>query len=1089
MKKLGLFSFLLVCAWACAQDPTGVLEGQILDPSNSAITQATVTAQNAQTGFTATQHSAADGVFHFSSLPVGDYSLRIAADGFTPFTAAQIHIDINRTVRFPVKLEIAGGRSEVNVTASGASVDLGSTLGNVVTSHEATELPLNGRNFTQLGLLQPGVAPMTAGLGEAGGLLRSGQAYAVNGQRPESNNYVLDGVSNVNNVDGGYSLRTPVDAISEFRILTSNAPAEYGSTSGATTSVVTRSGGNDLHGSLYEFVRNNDFDGRNFFASSTEPLHQNQFGATFGGPIRKNRDFFFGYYEGLRDRQGETKTAIVPTPAERMGDFSGLTDPQSGASIPLINYFTGAPVPGGILPTGALNSIALKALNFYPLGNLSPSLYASTQMASSNYDQGGARFDHYFGNGDQFFARYATASNNSMDPLPIDGAGVPGFPVGNSSSTNSVVAAYTHLFSPQTVQSVKAAFFRNTFLFDERLNHDDPSTLGFQFKPTLGIAAGPPYLIVSGYASVGDPITGPRNTHQNTYQFNYSLAHTTGRHSFKFGGEFTRTQINLVYGIATNGFFVFASFPFSDSLASFLTGQSVSFFQGGGQFDRGLRNYALAGYAQDEWRIGAHLTLNYGVRYEINTPYTEIRNRLNEWAPGRQSTVFSNAPVGLLFPGDPGVADGIAPNYYKGLMPRIGLAWDPMGDGKTTVRAAYGIFYDSFTNGQGGPLQAPVSALPWTQAVSLSGPGFDIANPWGAQGPPFANLAFARPATVLTVDQAMRPPYAQDWNVSIQRVIAKDYLLDVRYVGNKGTRLPRLVEANPPVFGPGSTAQNIDQRRIYAGCNSSTGVCDFASVGLISNEANSTYHALQVSLSRHFSSGFSFQGSYWYSKSLDDVSSFNLSGSAPTLVAGENDLAQNPYDLAAEHGPSIFDARQRLSLSAVYELPRWRNAPKAAAVLLNGWQLNGIGSFSTGTPFTVYDSANVSEQGSAQEISGFYSSRPNLISDPNAGPHTPDQWVSRSAFQRLDPVAQAGQFGNEGRNVVRGPGIADVDLALVKNFALGETRRLQFRAESFNMANHPNFDLPEVDIASQDFGRVLQAGSPRLLQLALKFVY
>jgi hypothetical protein len=260
-------------------------------------------------------------------------------------------------------------------------------------------------------------------------------------------------------------------------------------------------------------------------------------------------------------------------------------------------------------------------------------------------------------------------------------------------------------------------------------------------------------------------------------------------------------------------------------------------------------------------------------------------------------------------------------------------------------------------------------------------------------------------------------------------------------------------------------------------------------VGLISNEANSTYHAFQAALSRHFSGGLGFLASYWYSKSLDDVSSFNVSGSAPRLVAGENDLAQNPFDLAAEHGPSIFDARQRLALSASYELPKWRRASKPIALFVNGWQLNTIGSFSTGTPFTVYDSANVSQQGSAPEISGFYSSRPNLLSDPNAGPHTPDQWVSRSAFGRLDPVAQAGQFGNEGRNVVRGPGLANVDVSLMKNFALGETRRLQFRAEGFNIANHANFYLPEVDIASPDFGRILQSSAPRLFQLALKLIY
>jgi hypothetical protein len=373
--------------------------------------------------------------------------------------------------------------------------------------------------------------------------------------------------------------------------------------------------------------------------------------------------------------------------------------------------------------------------------------------------------------------------------------------------------------------------------------------------------------------------------------------------------------------------------------------------------------------------------------------------------------------------------------------------------------------------------------------VQVGGPGFDIANPWGGNAPPFANLSFARPATVLTVDQAMRPPYAQDWNVSIQRVIGHDYLVDLRYVGNKGTRLPRMVEANPPAYGPGATSRNIDQRRIHAGCDATTGVCDFASVGLISNESNSTYHALQAAFSRHFSSGLGFLASYWYSKSLDGVSSFNVSGSAPTLVAGENDLAQNPFNLAAEHGPSLFDARQRLSLSGIYELPRLRDAGRAAAVLLNGWQINAIGTFSSGTPFTVYDSANVSQQGSAPEISGFYSSRPNLVSNPNAGPHTPNQWMSPSAFQRLDPVAQAGQFGNEGRNVVRGPGLANVDLALVKNFAIAERAKVQFRAESFNLVNHANFYLPEGDIASPNFGQILQAGQPRLLQMALKLTY
>jgi hypothetical protein len=588
---------------------------------------------------------------------------------------------------------------------------------------------------------------------------------------------------------------------------------------------------------------------------------------------------------------------------------------------------------------------------------------------------------------------------------------------------------------------------------------------------------------------LGNPITGPQNTYQNDYQGSYSIAMTRGRHNLKFGAELTREQINVLFGIATNGFFVFAPFPASDSFASFLLGQSVQFFQGGGQFDRGLRKWITAGYAQDEFRITPRLTLNLGVRYEVNTPYTDIRNRLNAWAPGQQSKIYPNAPEGLLFPGDPGVPAGIAPVDYHEFMPRVGLAWDPFGDSKTTVRAGYGIFYDGFTNGTGGPLQASVSALPWTEAYQLPGPGFNLANPYGSSAPPFSNLNFVAPATVLTVQSGMLPPYSQNWNFSIERAIDKDYLLDIRYVGNKGTHLPRFIEANPTVFGPGVNANNNNEIRQYTTCNAA-GICNYGSVGLIADDSSSTYHALEIAFSRQYSHGLSFLASYWFSKSLDYISTLNVAGSAPTLVAGENDLAQNPSDLRAEHGPSLFDARSRFVFSGTWALPRWHDAPKAAALAVNGWQLNTISSFSSGTPFTVYDSANVSLQGSAPEITGFYSSKPDLISDPNSGqPHTANQWVTRAPFLQLNPQTQAGQFGNEGRNVVRGPGIENVDLSLFKYFSIDETRRVQLRAECFNLLNHPNFGLPENDLESPAFGQILQAGPPRLLQLAVKLVF
>ena len=1091
MRQLSILALLFICLCTLvqAQAPIGTLEGQITDPASALVSNAEVSVHNAQTGLSRTVLSSRQGAFHFSDLPIGAYLLEVKAQGFAPYSVSSIRIDIGQVVSWPVQLQIATGRTEVSVSGQAVTVDTSQTLGNVISEKQATDLPLNGRDLTQLGLLQPGVAPMTAGLGEAGGIARSGQAYAVNGQRPESNNYLLDGASNVDSVNGGYALRTPVDAVNEFRILTLNAPAEYGDTSGATTSVVTKSGGNYLHGDVYDFFRNDAMDARNFFAAETEPLHRNQYGATVGGPIRKDKDFFFFYYEGQRNSAGETQAAIVPTAAERTGDFSGLTDPSTGQPVPLINEFTGQPFPGNQIAPYMQSPIALLAEKLYPLPNIGTNVFESTQLGSNNYNQGGLRFDHYFGPSDQFFARYSTSSLSEFDPLPIAGAGVPGFPVTDAIVTNSITGSWVHLISPQTVQTVRASVFRNVFLAGQAVNHAPASDLGFQYQPTLALNQGVPYLIVSGYASLGNPITGPQNTYQNDFQGSYSVAMTRGRHNLKFGADLTREQINATLGIATNGFFVFAPFPASDSFASFLLGQSVQFFQGGGDFNRGLRKWVAAGYAQDEFRLNSRLTLNFGLRYEVNTPYVDIRNRMNAWAPGVQSTIYPNAPEGLLFPGDPGVPAGIAAVDHREVMPRVGIAWDPFGDNKTVVRAGYGIFYDGFTNGVGGPLQASISALPWTQAYQLPGPGFDLANPYGGAATPFGSGNFVAPATVLTVQSGMRPPYSQNWNLSIERALAKNYLLDVRYVGNKGTHLPRFIEANPSIYGPGVNANNNNEIREYTTCNSA-GVCNYGSVGLLADDTSSTYHALEVAFSRQYAHGLSFLASYWYSKSLDYISTLNVAGSAPTLVAGENDLAQNPFDLAAEHGPSLFDAKHRFVFSGTWALPVWRAAPRAAAFLTNGWQLNAISSFSTGTPFTVYDSADVSLQGSAPEISGFYSSRPDLISNPNVGqPHTANEWVSRAPFRQLNPQTQAGQFGNEGRNVARGPGIEDADVSLFKYFNIDETRRVQFRAECFNLLNHPNFGLPVNDVESPAFGQILQAGPPRLLQLAVKFVF
>jgi hypothetical protein len=392
-----------------------------------------------------------------------------------------------------------------------------------------------------------------------------------------------------------------------------------------------------------------------------------------------------------------------------------------------------------------------------------------------------------------------------------------------------------------------------------------------------------------------------------------------------------------------------------------------------------------------------------------------------------------------------------------------------------SIRASYGIFYDPFSNGSSMPMQAAMSALPWLQAVQLGGPALSYTDPWRGTGGPFRENLFPQPMTMLTEDASSRPPYAHNWNLSIQHALPSEMVFEVRYVGTKGTRLPRFIEANPSVYRPGDSADTVDRRRLYANCNSS-GQCAFASVGLLTYGSNSTYHALQTTLSRRFSRGFAFSTSYWFSKSLDYVSSMNVAGSAPRLVSGENDIAQNPFDLRAEHGPSLFDAKHRWTANATWQL-------------FAGWQLNGIATVSSGTPFTVYDSRNVAQQGSHPEISGFAGSRPDAVSNPNEGPRTVESWVSRSAFRRLDAVTEAGRFGNSGRNTVRGPGQATVDASVFKTFQTTEFLRLQVRIEGFNILNHANFGVPVNDLVSPNFGRIIEAGSPRVFQAGLKLLF
>jgi Carboxypeptidase regulatory-like domain/TonB dependent receptor len=1103
-----LLALMLAALGAVAQQITGNIHGIISDPSGAIVQSAAITATQVETGLTRTVLSDRDGSYLLVELPVGHYRLQVVAQGFQKYLQEGISLDVNESATVLVRLKLGLASQEVEVNANATLVQsTESSIGETVMEREILDLPLDGRDFSQLGTLQPGVVPLTPGLLEAGGPARAQEGYAVDGQRPESNNFLIDGADNVSSVDGGFVLKPPIDAIAEFKILSHNANAEFGRNTGSTTNIVTRGGSNAFHGALWEFFRNDAMDASDYFTQSVQPLKQNQFGATFGGPIVKDKTFFFGYYEGFRNRQGESVPATVPSAAERQGNFAEECTEGFNNTTGLCNNaaqqltFFGTPVPFNEMTLFTpINPIAANILPFFPLPNSGENTYIGTQTLVENTDQFGVRVDHYLSPADTLNFRYMYSAGPTTDPLSPVGANVPGFPVGEYDRAQNFVTQDTHIFSPNKIGVARFSFLRNTFLLDEHLNHESPADLGFQYAPTLPLAAGPPFVQVGGYASVGDPITGPRYTYQNTFDVSGSLSWIHGRHDLKFGAGYRRDQINALQGIASNGFFVFSTFPFSDGFASFLSGNPVVFLQGGGDFSREIRDRAVDAYAQDTYKVTSRFTLNYGLRYELPFPATEVHNEVNLFVPGAQSRVIPNAPPGLLYPGDRGVSAGLIPTQKTAFAPRFGLAWDPRGDAKTVVSAAYGIFYEPYYTGEGGPIQDPVSAPPYLKTQQISFPINSFANPFYTPNP--FSQAFPEPMTLLVVTPHLALPYAQDWNLNIQQSLGADWLLQVGYVGTTGVHLPRFIEGDPAVFIPGldssgqpiSNENNVNERRLYSGCTLTSNPnvpCVYSSVGEIASIANSSYNAFQTSLRKRFGHGLSFLASYTWSHSIDDVSSFNITGSASQPVAGENDLAQDPFNLAAERGRSMFDSRNRFVLSYQWNLPFWNRPTNWYQHALGNWQVNGIVTVMSGGPFTVFDSNDVSLQGTAPEITGFSANRPSLIGNPNNGPRTPQEWMNVNAFQQLqpDPLGRFQVFGNEGRNVVDGPGYADWDFSAFKNIPVSESKQFQFRAELFNLFNHTNLRLPVSDISSPNFGQIQQDVSPRVIQLALKFLF
>ena len=579
------------------------------------------------------------------------------------------------------------------------------------------------------------------------------------------------------------------------------------------------------------------------------------------------------------------------------------------------------PFPSNQIPPAAINPVARNVVNLYPLGNVSPSIYRETVVGNNDYDQAGGRVDFNASSKDQLFARYSFSGGHNINPVSIRGTDVPGYPTRDDLSTHSLLASSTRIIGSSLTNAVRVTWLRHEFLFDQRLNRHPPSELGFGYESANEIGQGPPFFNVSGYTPIGGAITGPRNSTQTTFEIGDGASWTQGRHLVKVGGELRHTSIDMFQAIAPNAFYVFAgTFPTNNAVANLLLGAPVTFYQGLGDFNRGVRLWNVGAYAQDEWRLGTELTLNYGVRYERINPFTEIEDRLNGFIPGVQSQVRPDAPKGLVFPGDPGVAKGIAEGANT-FMPRVGVAWDPTGEGRWSVRSSYGLFYDQFQNGAGTSSQVAISAIPSAQFNQFSGAGLNFANPY--QGRPYpAPNTFVRPSTVFAHgrrrEAALLAELEPQHPALAARSLRRRSPLRRRggFDGCRATsrRTRRSTGPARPRRTPTAAASTRTVRPTAAPAISRPSPC-------CGTSPRPTSIRGQLSVSRRFADGLGFNVSYWLSKSLDHLSAMNLSGAAAKPLAGENDLAQNPFDLDAEYGPSLFDARHRFVASASWEPP------------------------------------------------------------------------------------------------------------------------------------------------------------------------
>lgn len=1060
-----LAALLFLPALARAQ-AVGAIAGVVTDESGAVMPGVTIEVTNVATGQTRTAVTGADGYFSVPQVAPGAYSVKGTLGGFKEVTRTGIVVSIGDTSRVDMRLAV-GGVSE-NVTVNGASPlveTTHATLGITIDQQKVVELPLNGRNFAQLGTLIPGVLAPPTGLGGAngdatpGGFGAATASYNVNGMRNQSNNFLIDGTNNNDTFNTGFVMRPPPDAIQEFKIETHSYTAEFGRNAGAVVNVVTKSGTNEFHGSGWEFNRNTALQTYNYFAPTNQPkpaLKQNQYGGAVGGPIEKNRLFFFGYYEGYRNNKGNTANVLVLSDAQRHGDFSG------GAAIK--DPLTGLPFPGNIIPSNRLDASAQKLLNdFIPAANSAGNRYIASPTATDDRDSLGLRGDYQLTKNNSLIARYLRTTTDAVTPIP-SGTTFNPVPQEAKATLQDFMASDTHLFGNNAINV--ARFSSNRIYANPAVTSGlSNSAYGINVPNTNPSAQGIASIAVTGYFGLGDPQQPFVNRVNQVFDYSDDFTWIKGRHQLKFGGDLQHQHMVIAFINRPNGDYTFSGNVTGNAAADFLLGLPF-------QFRRTTKNQAQDGtatafalFAQDEFRLN-RVTIDYGLRYEVAPPFVDVNGALNAFIPGFHSTRFPTAPIGLAYPGDPGIPDGTYATDKNNFAPRFGAVWDVNGDGRTTVRTAWGVFYDSIA-GQGDFFQNGVLAPPFTPLLAIDFPApMTLSNPLSASTAGAAD--FPPGLTIIGWGPTFNTAYAYHYNATVQRQVGDNIGVEVGYVGSLGRNLPIFMEVNPGLYTPGQTLPGARLMPAYS------------LVRPTFSEAKSEYNAMQASVRMRPTRGINFLASYTLSKSQDNVSGLNIGGdSRPAIPVTIGDEASIQQSLDYEWGPSLFDARHRFVASFGVELP----GPSDGVMkqVLGGWQVNGIVQAQTGFPLTAVDTST--------DIR-YMTNRPNMTCDPNANaPHTTDQWFDTSCFVRR-PLATTGTgVGSEPRNAIRGPGFGSTDLSFFKNFVFAGSQKIQVRVEVFDIFNQIRFNQPSGTIGTANFGKITVAQDGRVAQLGVRYIF